>query len=58
MAEMTGQAEFELFAESDTDFFLKVVNAQITFVKDAPDGRVNELVLHLSGRDTTAQKIK
>ena len=31
----TGQSEFEAFAESETDFFYRVVDAQITF--DRPD---------------------
>lgn len=39
MAEATGQGKLELFAESETDFFIKMFDAQITFVKDA-QGRV------------------
>ncbi|MGC2697382.1 MAG: TIGR03435 family protein [Candidatus Angelobacter sp.] len=44
-AQATGQPIFELFAESERDFFLKAVDAQITFITDA-HGRATELVLH------------
>lgn len=57
MAQPTGQGRVELFAESETDFFLKVVDAQITFVKDA-QGQVTRLILHQGGRDMPAPKIK
>ncbi|NIR42434.1 MAG: DUF3471 domain-containing protein, partial [Gemmatimonadetes bacterium] len=46
----TGQPRFELFAESETEFFLKVVDAQITFVR-GDSGAFDELVLHQGGRD-------
>ncbi len=57
MGQLAGQAKNELFAESETKFFLKAVNAQITFVKDA-EGRVTNLILHQGGRNVPAQKIK
>jgi serine-type D-Ala-D-Ala carboxypeptidase/endopeptidase len=53
----TGQAQFELFAESPTDFFLKMGDIQITFVKDAT-GVVTRLVVHQNGRDRSARRIK
>src|SRR6185369_15316003 len=53
----TGQSKIEIFAETETDFFLKVVDAQVTFVKDAK-GQVSQLVLHQNGRNQTAQKVK
>lgn len=49
-AQATGQPEFELFAESERRFFLKVVVAQIDFMP-AVDGVVKELVLHQGGQD-------
>jgi CubicO group peptidase (beta-lactamase class C family) len=52
----TGQPKGELFAESETEFFFKVVDAQVTFVKDAA-GKVTRLVLHQGG-DHEAKKIK
>ena len=48
-AQLTGQPRFEIFAETDHDFFLKVVDAQLTF----EDGAV---VLHQNGRDQKAKK--
>jgi uncharacterized protein YneR len=45
MAQLTGQQKFELFPESETKFFYQVVDAQITFKKDA-QGKVTGLVLH------------
>jgi CubicO group peptidase (beta-lactamase class C family) len=57
MTQATGQGKVEIFASSPTEFFLKVVNAQITFVKDA-SGAVTGLVLHQGGRDMPAKKTK
>ncbi len=45
----TGQPEFELFSETETKFFLKVVDAQVEFLV-APDGTVNEMVLYQGGQ--------
>jgi hypothetical protein len=50
MVQATGQDEVEVFPESDTRFFSRVVNAQIT-VELAPDGTASALVLHENGRD-------
>jgi hypothetical protein len=33
MAEATGEGKFGLYPESEKDFFLKVIDAQITFIK-------------------------
>jgi CubicO group peptidase (beta-lactamase class C family) len=55
-AQATGQPRAEIFPESETDFFLRVVDAQLTFVKD-PGGAVTHLVLHQGG-DREAKKIK
>ncbi|MBK9012784.1 MAG: DUF3471 domain-containing protein [Saprospiraceae bacterium] len=46
----TGQPEFEIFAETETKFFLKVVDAQVEFLV-APDGKVNEMVLYQGGQE-------
>ncbi len=56
MGQATGQPKFELFAESETRFFLKVVDVQLTFVK-AENGKVTHLILHQGG-DREAKKIK
>lgn len=57
MVQLTGQPRSEVFAESRTEFFYKVVDAQITFVRD-DQGKVTRLVLHQSGTDIPAEKIK
>lgn len=53
----TNQPKFEIFPESDKDYFLKVVDAQITFVADA-QGRATELVLHQGGADQHAKRVE
>lgn len=52
----TGQPKFELFAESDREFFLKAVDAQITFETDG-SGRAKAIVLHQMGRDLRGMRI-
>ncbi len=47
-AQLTGQPKFAMFAESDSKFFFKVVDAQISFVRGA-DGKVDHLILHQNG---------
>ena len=56
-AQATGQGKLEIFPTSETNFFYKVVRADITFVKDTT-GRVTHLVLNQNGRQTNAKKIK
>ena len=56
MTQLSGQPKFPVFAESETKFFLKVVDAQLTFVKD-DKGSVTEAILHQNGRDQTAPRI-
>ncbi len=51
----TGQPTFQLFAEAPTEFFLKVVDAQITFEKD-PAGKVTRLILHQGGMNLPGLK--
>ena len=51
----TAQPKFEIFPEGDRDYFLKVVDAQITFVTDA-QGRATDLILHQGGRDLHAKR--
>jgi len=54
--QLTGQSFLEVFPESETDFFYKVVDAQITFVKN-DKGEVSNLILHQNG-DQTAKRMK
>ncbi len=53
MTQATGQPKFPLFAESETKFFLKVVDAQVEFVKGS-NGEVTHLVLYQGGGITKA----
>jgi len=55
--QLTGQPRFEVFAEGERDFFLKVVDAQITFEAD-PQGRATQLVLHQNGMHQPAKRIE
>lgn len=52
---LTGQPDVEVFPESPTKFFAKVVDAQISFDTDA-QSQVTELVLHQNGREQHARK--
>lgn len=53
----TGQPKLQLFAEAPTEFFLKEVDAQITFEKDST-GKVTRLVLHQGGMNIPGVKTK
>ena len=53
----TGQPTFPILAESEADFFLKVVDAQVTFTKDDA-GVVTGLILHQGGASQPAQKVR
>jgi len=58
MLSIIGQPKMELFAETETDFFLKTVDAQVTFVKDA-SGAVTQLLFKQGGGNgSPAKKIK
>jgi CubicO group peptidase (beta-lactamase class C family) len=54
--QVTGQPKFQLFPESERKFFLKVVDAQLTFHTDA-QGKATEAILHQNGRDMAAKRI-
>jgi serine-type D-Ala-D-Ala carboxypeptidase/endopeptidase len=56
-AQLTGQAKYEIFPESDKDFFYKVVDAQITFVTDS-NGKATALILHQNGLDQRAERVE
>jgi D-alanyl-D-alanine-carboxypeptidase/D-alanyl-D-alanine-endopeptidase len=53
----TGQPRFPVFGESDSTFFLKVVDAQISFERDTT-GTVRGLVLHQNGQVIPGKKIR
>ena len=57
MAQATGQPKAELFPTSETEYSYKVVDAQVTFVKNE-QGQVSQLILHQNGRTMPAKKIR
>ena len=56
-AQATNQPRFPIFAEKEDQFFLKVVDAQLHFNKDA-SGNVTGLVLHQNGQATPGRKVR
>ncbi len=57
MTQLTGQPRFEVFPESETNFFLKVVDATITFVKD-DKGKITHVNIKQGSRDIKAQRLE
>jgi hypothetical protein len=57
MSQATRQSKVQLFAEAETKFFLKVVDAQLEFGKDA-SGKVTYLVLHQGSVEVEALRKK
>lgn len=47
-AQATGQDKFLIFPESETKFFLRVVDAQVEFVKGA-NGQIEKMILYQNG---------
>jgi D-alanyl-D-alanine-carboxypeptidase/D-alanyl-D-alanine-endopeptidase len=56
MAQLTGQGAFEVFPESPTEVFWKVVDAQASFTL-GKEGRAESLTLHQNGRDLPAPRL-
>jgi CubicO group peptidase (beta-lactamase class C family) len=52
----TGQPRFEIFAEGPKEYFLKVVDAQLSFVTNAA-GQATAVILHQNGANVTGQRI-
>jgi CubicO group peptidase (beta-lactamase class C family) len=53
--QLTGQQQFPIFAESETKFFLKVVDAQVEFFTDA-SGAVTHAVMYQNGRQREVRR--
>ena len=51
----TGQGKLPFFASAKDEFFCKVVNARLSFLRDAA-GNVTDLVLHQNGLDQRAPR--
>ncbi len=56
-AQATGQERYELFPESDRAFFLKVVDAVLTFDAENP-AAATQLILHQNGVDHVAKRVQ
>ena len=56
-AQATNQPKLDIFAEKENVFFLKVVEAQLEFLRGT-DGKVDRVVLNQNGIKQTAKKIK
>jgi D-alanyl-D-alanine-carboxypeptidase/D-alanyl-D-alanine-endopeptidase len=54
-AQLTGQPAVPVYASAKNEFFYKIVDAQITFGRDA-SGAVTSLTLHQNGRDLRATR--
>jgi D-alanyl-D-alanine-carboxypeptidase/D-alanyl-D-alanine-endopeptidase len=55
VARLTGQPFFPIFASARDEFFYQIVDAQLSFHRDA-EGRVTGLTLHQNGRDMAASR--
>jgi len=51
------QQPLPIFPQSETLFFLKVVDAQVEFPKDDGSGKASQLTLHQNGRDMTGPRM-
>ena len=52
-----GQPKFEAFPESDNVFFFKVIDAQVTFLRNET-GNATELLFEVNGRKIKAKKVE
>lgn len=55
-AQLTGQPKFPVFPESDTKFFYRIVDAQLTFERTG-SAPASAVVLHQNGRDQRAPRV-
>jgi hypothetical protein len=56
-AQLSGQPRLEIFPKSGTEFFWKVVDAQVTFVKD-DQGKVTKAIHHQNGQTIHAPRLQ
>jgi CubicO group peptidase (beta-lactamase class C family) len=56
-ARVAGQRAFSIYPESKTEFFLKAVDAQVSFKINSKD-EVTGLIWHQGGRDIPGKKVK
>lgn len=56
-AQATGQQRIRLWPHAEAEFFIREVDAQVTFVRDG-EGRTASLVLHQGGTDVPGNKVQ
>jgi serine-type D-Ala-D-Ala carboxypeptidase/endopeptidase len=56
-AQLTGQSPLGIHAEAKDKFFLRAVEASVTFERDA-QGKISACVLHQNGRDQKAKRVQ
>ena len=56
-AQLTGQPKFEIFPSSENEFFWKVVDARVKFVKNE-NGEVTHALFTQNGQEINAKKLK
>ncbi len=56
-AQLGGQPQFEIFPKSETEYFWKAADAQVTFVKDKT-GKVTKAIHHQGGQTITAPRLE
>lgn len=56
LVQLTGQSSIPIFAETDRKFYIKVVNAQLEFVKEK--GKVTKVILYQDGAANIAPRVK
>ena len=55
-AQATGQAAFSIYPRAHDEFFLRAVDAQLSFLRDA-SGKVTSVVLHQNGNNSPGKKV-
>lgn len=56
-SQISGQSKFEIFPMADDEFFWKVVEAKVTFVRDAK-GEITHSIIFQNGREFLGKKLK
>jgi bla regulator protein blaR1 len=55
-AQLTGQQALPIYPRSNTEFFYKAVDAQISFTTE-PDGQTTSLILHQHGQNISMKRV-
>ena len=55
MSQATGQQKLQIFPESQTKFFLKVIDAQIEFI-ESDNGKFDSFILYQGGQEISGKK--